>query len=357
MSTDGARYSGLPSKGIAASIEIMARLGMSLLLLSTSDMLSNYYLFGKRSIEEVGMLWYIVCFIAAIIFFGIAYTLLTPMGHGIGQNLKPLSDITLFTGIYFSIVTISSLGYGHMHPMGFSKALACLEVLMGLAVVGIAIAKVTSRRLSYHVSRLFSSDAQKRLEDIAVGFETSQNHLITITQEFEKVYRSTPSQMVLSTEDRSEVITNFREVISALRSKCVDLRDYLLFEIEQDNYFQIAPASAIVRVGNAVDDVFFRLSQLIVSLSPQARTETLNRHNRLGILEAIDSQKKVCDLVNQYATDQNTLNVFRRIEETCEQVPASYFAVPEESQPDQVLQSTDEPQELSREDNEQTDSS
>ena len=49
MSTDGARYSGLPSKGIAASIEIMARLGMSLLLLSTSDMLSNYYLFGKRS--------------------------------------------------------------------------------------------------------------------------------------------------------------------------------------------------------------------------------------------------------------------------------------------------------------------
>ena len=50
MSTDGARYSGLPSKGIAASIEIMARLGMSLLLLSTSDMLSNYYLFGKRSI-------------------------------------------------------------------------------------------------------------------------------------------------------------------------------------------------------------------------------------------------------------------------------------------------------------------
>ena len=55
MSTDGARYSGLPSKGIAASIEIMARLGMSLLLLSTSDMLSNYYLFGKRSIGGPGL--------------------------------------------------------------------------------------------------------------------------------------------------------------------------------------------------------------------------------------------------------------------------------------------------------------
>ena len=308
-------------------------------------------------IEEVSMLWYIVCFIAAIIFFGIAYTLLTPMGHGIGQNLKPLSDFTLFTGIYFSIVTISSLGYGHMHPMGFSKALACLEVLMGLAVIGIAIAKVTSRRLSYHVSRLFSSDAQKRLEDIAVGFEASQNDLTTITPELEKVYRSTPSQMVLSTKDRSEVIANFREVISALRSKCVDLRDYLLFEIEQDNYFQIAPTSAMVRVGNAVDDVFFRLSQLIISLSPQARNETLDRRNRLGILEVIDSQRQVCDIVRQHATDQETQNIFRNIENTCERVPASYFEVPEEPQPDQVLRGTDEPQELSREDNEQTDSS
>ena len=244
-----------------------------------------------------------------------------------------------------------------MHPMGFSKVLACMEVLIGLAIIGIMIAKVTSQRLSYHVSRLFASDAQKRLEDIAAGFEISQNDLTTITQEFGKVYRSTPSQTVLSTKDRSEVIANFREVISALRSKCIDLRDYLLFEVEQDNYFQIAPTSAMVRVGNAVDEVFFGLGQLIINLSPQARNETLDRRNRLGILEAIDSQRQVCDIVRQHATDQETQNIFRNIENTCERVPASYFEVPEEPQPDQVLQGTDEPQELLREDNEQTDSS
>ena len=228
-------------------------------------------------VEDVSMLRYIVGFVVAVILFGLAYTWLTPMGHGIGHNLKPLPDVTLSTGIYFSIVTISSLGYGHMHPMGLSKVLACMEVLIGLAIIGIMIAKVTSQRLSYHVSRLFASDAQKRLEDIAVGFETSQNDLTTITPELEKVYRSTPNQVALSTKDRSEVIANFREVIGALRSKCVDLRDYLLFETEQDNYFQIAPTGAMVRVGNAVDDVFFRLSQLIISLSPQARNETLDR--------------------------------------------------------------------------------
>ena len=321
-----------------------------------------------RLIEEVSTFRYIAGFVGAVIFFGFFYAWLTPMGHGIGQNLKPLPDVTLLTGIYFSIVTISSLGYGHMHPMGASKVLACMEVLIGLAIIGIMIAKVTSQRLSYHVSRLFSSDAQKRLEDIAAGFETSQNDLTTIMQELGKVYRSTPIQTGPSTKDtpiqtgpstkdRSEVIANFREIISALRSKCIDLRDYLLFEVKQDNYFQIAPTSAMVRVGNAIDDVFFRLSQLIISLSPQARNETLDRHNRLGILEAIDSQRQVCDIVHQHATDQETQNIFRNIKNTCERVPASYFEVPEEPQPDQVLQGTDEPQELPREDNGQTDSS
>ena len=95
-------------------------------------------------VEDVPMLWYIMGFIAVVVGFGALYKLFTPMGHGIGENLKPLSDITFWTGIYFSVVTISSLGYGHMHPMGFSKALACIEVLLGIAVIGIMIAKVTS---------------------------------------------------------------------------------------------------------------------------------------------------------------------------------------------------------------------
>ena len=308
-------------------------------------------------VEEVRLRAYIVGFVVVILLFGVFYSCLTPKEHGIGENGEPLSDVTIFTGIYFSVVTISSLGYGHMHPMGLSKILACAEVLIGLALIGIMIAKVTSQRMSYHVSRVFATDAQKRLEDIAVGFETSQNDLTTITLRLGQVYRSTPSQMDLSTEDRSEAIISFREIINTLRSKCVDLRDYLLFEIEQGNYFQIAPTSAMVRVGNAVDDVFFRLSQLIISLSPQARNEILDRRNRLGILEVIDSQRQVCDIVSQHATDQETQNIFRNIENTCERVPASYFEVPEELQPDQVLQGTDEPQELPREDNEQTDSS
>ena len=316
-------------------------------------------------VEEVGMFRYIIFFALAVIIFGIVYTLLTPISHGIGQNSTPLfevSNVVTFlngipNGIYFSVVTISSLGYGDMHPMGFSKVLICMEVLLGLALIGIMIAKVTSRRLSYHVSRLFSFDAQKRLEDIAAKFDAFQNDLDKIMPLLVAAYQSAPGQTTPPTEDRGVLISDFRNVISDLRVQCVELRKYLSAEIEQDNnYFQIAPASAMMRVGEALDEAFFILSQHITSLPTQARTEILDGHNRQGISEAINSQKQVCDLVDKHATDSNTQAVFQRIGETCDQVPVSYFVVPEESQPNQLLQGTDEPQQPSDQDNEHTDS-
>lgn len=46
--------------------------------------------------------------------------------------------------IYFSIVTITSLGYGDIQPMGYSRAIASMEVLCGLVLVGFAVGKLTS---------------------------------------------------------------------------------------------------------------------------------------------------------------------------------------------------------------------
>lgn len=139
-----------------------------------------------------------------------------------------------------------------------------------------------------------------------------------------------------------------------LHSNCMSFRDYLVDETTQGNYFQIAPVNAVVRAGEAVDKVFFRLGQLIINLSQQAKTDLLDGQNRRRISEAIGSQKEICTLVSQYVTDTEIQKVFQCIEETCQNVPASYFAVPKESQPDQVLQDTDEPSIVGIDDEETT---
>ena len=122
--------------------------------------------------------------------------------------------------------------------------------------------------------------------------------------------------------------------------------DYLSDEVTQGDYFKSVPASAIVRVGNAVYEAFLILSQFIISLSPQARGAIIDRLNRQRISDALDSQRKLCDIVRQHATDQNTTAVFRRLDETCLQVLASNLAVPDISLPDQILQSTNEPDDI-----------
>lgn len=287
-------------------------------------------------VEKVSTLCYIVIFATAVICFGVLYYLLTQYGHGIGRDDTALDNSTVFTGIYFSIVTISSLGYGDMHPMGISKILACIEVLFGIVMIGIMIAKVTSQRLSYHVERLFSSDAQKRLEDFATEFAVFHGDFETIIPDLRDAYQRIPGQR--PSEDKSELVERFQEIITAFQSQCTALHTYFSDETSQGNYFEIVPATATVQVGNAVCDAFFILSQLLVILPPQSETEAevLDRRSRQGISRAINAQIKACDLVDQYATDQGTRDVFRRIKYICSRLPESYFA--EVSQPDQLLQ-------------------
>lgn len=289
-------------------------------------------------IEDVSMLWYIAGFVAATIVFGIAYAELTPMGHGIGQDFKPLTEVTYWVGIYFSVVTISSLGYGNMHPMGVSMALTSIEVLIGLGMIGIMIAKITSQRLSYHVSRLFSSDAQKRLEDVAEKFEKILGDLKTITPGFD-----VPSRVSRYEDRLSEFTSGFRKTISELRLRCVELHDYISFEIERGDYFKVAPSSELMRVGKATNETFFALGQLVRNMSTQARTETLDHHTRQDVSMAVYLQKRVCEMVFKNAIDKDVITNFRETHFICDKVPATYFEVPEVPQPDHVLQDTDEP--------------
>ena len=164
-------------------------------------------------------------------------------------------------------------------------------------------------------------------------------------------FQSAPGQASSPVDDRSELISEFREIVSGFQSECVKSHDYFSSEVAQGKYFQSVPAGAVSQVGNAVDGAFLILGQLISSVPIQARSEILDNYNRQMISEAVDSQKKICNLVDRYAADKDTRNAFRRIKEICEEIPTSYFAVPEESQPDQVLQDINEPEEPSGTDN------
>ena len=293
-------------------------------------------------VEKVSFFWFPLTFAVSVALFAAAYTYLTPLGHGVGQNFSPATNITYFQGIYFSIITISSLGYGDMYPIGISRALVCFEVLIGITLIGIMIARVTSQRLSYHVSRLFSSNVQKRLDDFIVAFETTQTDLKNIMPKLAAAYPVTPTSNQQTYP--APLSSEFQDAIAVLSQTCVTTHEYFATETVIDNVFQSVPPTPVVTLANAIDEVLMTLVQLIISLSPHAKAEILIGQERQRIFRAINAQRRLCALADECATDNETLETFKRVKDACEQVSASYGAAPGESQPNQVVRGMNDPQ-------------
>lgn len=88
---------------------------------------------------------YLVIILIAIIFvFAFIYC-------GISSSIDNLNGFG--SALYLSIVTITTFGYGEMHPLnGLARTMVCLEVLAGVVFVGLflnSIAQAQAHRLQF----------------------------------------------------------------------------------------------------------------------------------------------------------------------------------------------------------------
>jgi hypothetical protein len=88
----------------------------------------------------VNTLWHY--FFVAVIFAIFYMNTATLVPDGFGD--KPLT-VDIVSPLYFSIVTLATIGYGDFHPESpFGKTLVCIEVLIGLLLVVLVIARVVA---------------------------------------------------------------------------------------------------------------------------------------------------------------------------------------------------------------------
>jgi len=111
------------------------------------------------------VLKYLCLYILAILAFGLLYWQTQALKPGLGGIYcscgKRMADAP--NCLYFSVTTISSLGYGDLHPTGLLKPLACAEVLLGLLILGVGIAKILSARTDALVETLAVSQFRNEL--------------------------------------------------------------------------------------------------------------------------------------------------------------------------------------------------
>ncbi|MCK4429266.1 MAG: two pore domain potassium channel family protein [Candidatus Aenigmarchaeota archaeon] len=104
----------------------------------------------KLSFEYLSILFFGIIILFGVLFF--ALTIYFP-DHGISSEVK---QIDLLTSIYFSAVTITSLGYGEIIPLGFSQLLVMVEIFFGLLMFGVIISKIVSGRQKKTINNMYS---------------------------------------------------------------------------------------------------------------------------------------------------------------------------------------------------------
>jgi hypothetical protein len=119
-------------------------------------------------ISDLSGLAIVVIIVLVVIACGATYRVLSPYGHGIVATFdkRPPSFLDC---LYFSAITISTLGYGDFRPIGSGRVVAIAEVMFGLGAVAVGIGKFASAHESILLRLLYTSDQQRRLRDYATG--------------------------------------------------------------------------------------------------------------------------------------------------------------------------------------------
>jgi hypothetical protein len=179
----------------------------------------------------------------SVFLFALFYRIAGHIDQGPLMGGRP---IDLWNCIYFSVVTFTSLGYGDIVPRGFSKVIACIEVIVGLAYLGIFIAKLSSAKQSYHLAQLYARDAQERLDDYTVALHQHRDAFKKALDELKSGERTQRSLNKIQ-------VDAYRTVMR--------VRAYVSFEISNGDFLLETPIGAPARL-------LKKLSQLVGRMYP-----------------------------------------------------------------------------------------
>lgn len=276
--------------------------------------------------------------VLAVMIFSLLYQCLTLFGHGIGRESSLLSDTSLGKGLCLILVAVPSLGYGDMHPVGWSKAVACIELLMGMIIFGVLIAKITPRRLSLYVSRLiYGSYARDYLDKMSEIFERISDDLERWGSDYSTRYEGINGAR--NVKIRLTLIRDLGEIASNMESHIESLHEYTNREVKQTDYFQNISTDSIVQLGRSSDKMLYILGQIMMSLSPQSRIKVLQGNIRRKIGRAAQAMLEISEVIDQHkgASDrQEVRTTFKGVGRECSSISKAVGEAPDHFIPNQI---------------------
>jgi potassium channel LctB len=119
--------------------------------------------------------------------FGLAYWMAGLVHHsGLFEEGKRLdgSFHGLLSAIYFSFVTVTSVGYGDILPRGIARAMSIAEAVAGLLIFGAVVSKFVSHRQDQVVAEIHRVTFEERLDRIQTNLHMVLSELQWVAMMF-----------------------------------------------------------------------------------------------------------------------------------------------------------------------------
>jgi hypothetical protein len=257
-------------------------------------------------LSDISLKLIIALLIFVIILFSIAYYSLAFSNNGLVFSHETSAQVSFWNCVYFSIVTISSLGYGDMRPQGLSKILSCLEVLMGLGFLGLMVAKIASLKQDYQLRRVYGFMTKQCLdafyESLNIchqGYKELLDEASSVTSNYQNGLKPPGKRKQL------------KDLNNRLQTVCRAIRNHLVYETKKIDYFSEIAASSIIRLLKPISSILNLWGQM----PKEYRPAFVERSRKKKLYHTLTFFDDICDIIERNTSNEEIKNPCRGIRE------------------------------------------
>lgn len=244
-----------------------------------------------RLINEVSLVALLSALTGILLVFAVGYWGLARAVPGsLVETYDSAGEFGFGDALYFSVTTLTSLGYGDIRPEGAARLLAGAEVVLGLSFFGVIVAKISSVKQDYILRRMYYADLiDRRLAKYVEQLE-----------EYRKLYRIT-SNMLLAGEIDPELTTTFKSEVAEttlfyqVHSLLHEIRDMIVYETRNGGFFGDVSDALISKIYASVQSMM-RQTNSLVERDPAAACEHVLCGNERQITELVQVAEELARL-------------------------------------------------------------